>query len=267
MERPFFDRERGAALCAMAVVDLFAAARARARADRAPPRPSLEIVLAAAEAEVEAMPPIPDAPIAALPGLRHARILQPSACARVSEAIERLAENRWVKGRGRDCANFGGRPGDAAVAEPLPRLLALLADRLAPWFKGEGGGVGVPTPPNHCLVNAYARGGGLPPHTDGPLYAASATVTLAGAAALDFRRGAASAEGEAPVAQLVCAPGDAVGLAGAAYAGHTHALPARSADVVRADCVNLEAAGVAVGDVVERGGRRLSLVFVLKVAP
>lgn len=252
------DRQRERrALFAMAAVDLLAAARARARAGRAPPPPPLEDVLAAAEAAVEAMAPAPDAPIAALPGLSFARLLSPEACARVAAAIERLADGRWVRGKDRDCANFGGRPGDAAIAEPLPTLLALLAARLAPWFGG--------TPPNHCLVNAYAPAGGLAPHTDGPLYSASATVTLAGAAALDFRAGSASVEADPPIAQLVCQPGDAVGLAGEAYRSHTHALRARAADVVRGDCINLAAAGVSVGDVVARGARRLSLVFVLKV--
>lgn len=244
----------------MVAINVLAAARAAASLTASTRPPPPDAALAADLAA--ALPPVSpaDAAVPTLPGLLYARAFVPlSLQDRLTSAVDAAVAGRWVAGDARRTANVGGRPGDEARArEQLPPFLAAVAAALAPAMGG--------APPNHVLVNELAPGGGLPPHADGALYAASAVVSLGGPSTLDVRRGRDAVDDAVPPdAQVVTRPGDVVVLTGAAYHSMTHAVPAVAADVVRPDCVNAGAAGVATGDVLTRAERRLSLVFVRKV--
>lgn len=215
----------------------------------------LAAALTPLDAETDAVPaPAP-------PGLAYRRLFIPlSLQDRLTAAVDAAAAGRWLDAPpGRRTANVGGKPGDAAQAEPLPPPLEVVAKALAPAFPGG-------LTPNHVLVNELAPGGGLPPHSDGELYSSSVVITLLGPSTLDLRPGTdAAAAAAPPAAQLAVRPGDCVLLTGDAYENWTHAVPPVTADTIRPDCANAAAAGVAPGDVVARGERRLSLVFVRKV--
>ena len=64
--------------------------------------------------------------------------------------------------------------------------------------------------------------------------------------------------------QVMLQPGCALMAAGDAYWGHLHGISAAVADIVGPLCCNTVAAGVTVGQSVQRAPRRLSLVFVRK---
>ena len=49
--------------------------------------------------------------------------------------------------------------------QALPPFLSALVDRLVAASLYD-----VSEAPNHCLINAYSAGAGIPPHQDGPLY-------------------------------------------------------------------------------------------------
>jgi hypothetical protein len=51
------------------------------------------------------------------------------------------------------------------AAQALPPSLQAVVDRLV-----AAGVYGACEAPNHCLVNEYRGGAGIPPHDDGPLY-------------------------------------------------------------------------------------------------
>ena len=51
------------------------------------------------------------------------------------------------------------------AAQALPAFLQLVVDWLV-----SAGVYAASEAPNHCLVNEYRDGAGIPPHDDGPLY-------------------------------------------------------------------------------------------------
>ena len=131
------------------------------------------------------------------------------------------------------------------------------------------------------MINDYGVGAGLPWHRDGPLYAASATVTLCGSAALELHRigegrgddddeeekereERGEGEKQKSSVQLLLRPRAALSLRGESYERWEHGVPAVAADVVREECANRGAAGVRVGEEIPRSPRRISLVFVNK---
>jgi alkylated DNA repair protein alkB homolog 6 len=256
-------------------------ARERARAERGPDaRETLQATrsrtAAAADAALAGLASGDSARRAALldlpspPGALFApAFLTPAQQAAVLAAVDAAAAGRWVAGgdaaNPRLVANFGGQPGRLERTEPLPSFLATLAAGLAAAF-------GWASAPDHVLVNDYRGAAGLQHHTDGPLYSCSAVITLCGPALLELRPGdggggggGESATTHTPV-HLLLRPGCALGLADPAYTHWTHGIPASAADVVPPTCVNAAAAGVRVGEVVQRAPRRVSLVCVCKVA-
>lgn len=201
------------------------------------------------------------------PGAQFApAFLSPAQQAAVLAAVDAAALGRWIAGgdaaNPRLVANFGGSPGRLDRTEPLPPFLATLAAGLAAAFAW-------PAPPDHVLVNDYRGAAGLPFHADGPLYSCSAVVTLGGPALMELRRVDGECDdkqaGPATAVHLLLRPGCALGLAGPAYSAWQHGIPAAGADAVPPTCANAADAGVAVGEVVPRAPRRVSLVFVRKV--
>ena len=69
-------------------------------------------------------------------------------------------------------------------AQELPAFLQTLVRRLV------AAGVYAPQDaPNHCLINEYTNGSGIPAHDDGPLYVPPvATISLGGSAVINFVR-------------------------------------------------------------------------------
>lgn len=172
-------------------------------------------------------------------------------------------------------ANFGGSPSSLASSEELPEFLQTLCDALT-----AAGAFASENPANHVLINDYGLGAGLPRHRDGPLYAASATITLCGSAALELHRvedggGGGGRDEEKDdkgkengsrksMIQLLLRPRAALSLRGESYEKWEHGVPAVAVDIVKEECANCGAAGVKVGEACPRSPRRISLVFVNK---
>lgn len=173
-------------------------------------------------------------------------------------------------------ANFGGSPSLLSNSEDLPQFLMRLCEALT--FVGA---FDEEQPANHVLINDYSFGAGLPRHRDGPLYAASATITLCGPAALELHRIKGEEQEEEKDGtdcekswkindrdkksiQLLLRPRAALSLRAESYERWDHGVPAVDVDTIREDCANRREAGVEIGEKVPRACRRISLVFVNK---
>lgn len=180
-------------------------------------------------------------------------------------------ESRWVRSGRRRVANYGGVPSSSEVTEPPPPFAASLLQAIA-----DAGIVDERTAPNHVLVNEYVAPAGISPHNDGDVYHPHvAIVTLEGAALMDFwpnddsvtadddRRDRDERDDPSPMAQVLLRPRSLLLYTGDAY-GLRHGIRHVDVDVVTDRCVNAKVAGVAVGDEVERGRIRCSVVFVRK---
>eukprot|EP00873_Tetraselmis_striata_P037064 jgi/Tetstr1/457328/TSEL_043932.t1 len=194
--------------------------------------------------------------------------ISPEEEAALVRFIDAEPTGRWVEAGERRMLNWGGRPGELAVREALPACIQGLVERMVAWD--------VYTPahaPNHCLVNEYLLGGGIPPHQDGALYAPCvATITLEGPALMDFHQvsgeqeiGEPSAVGSA-AAQVLLQPRGLLLMRGEAYTRLLHSIPSQRQDNITDLCSNLHhATGVSEGDTVLRAPKRKSLVFVHKL--
>ena len=186
-------------------------------------------------------------------------------------------ESRWVRSGRRRVANYGGVPSSSEVTEPLPPFATSLLEAIA-----SAGIVDERTAPNHVLVNEYVAPAGISPHNDGDVYAPHvAIVTLGGAALMDFwpNDGSVTADDcddryddrydererePTPIAQVLLRPRSLLLYTGDAY-GLRHGIRHQNVDFVTDRCVNLhQVAGVEIGDEVERGRVRYSVVFVRK---
>lgn len=94
---------------------------------------------------------------------------------------------RWVELRDRRLQEYGGKPTRDGLlnAEALPPWLACLSQQLV------SSGLFPPShPPNHALINEYAPGEGILPHTDGPAYyPCVATISLGSQAIMLYEEG------------------------------------------------------------------------------
>jgi alkylated DNA repair protein alkB family protein 6 len=205
-------------------------------------------------------------------------------------------DRRWTRGDGgRRVGNWGGKPSDADVTEPLPvwaRAVvdALFARRVFSETRDETNEKSGDAPPNHVLVNEYRAPAGIFPHNDGGVYAPKvAILTLEGDALIDFWENDGSdaasdatvpAEDHdedededelnkernpppAPRAQAALRRRSLLVYEGEAY-GLRHGIRKGFVDVVTSACVNAESARVSVGATVPRGETRVSIVFVRK---
>lgn len=179
-------------------------------------------------------------------------------------------ESRWVRSGRRRVANYGGVPSSSEVTEPPPPFAAALLEAIA-----AAGIVDERTAPNHVLVNEYVAPAGISPHNDGDVYAPHvAVVTLKGAALMDFwpNDGSFTVDDDrhdcderdpTPLAQVLLRPRSLLLYTGDAY-GLRHGIRHVDVDAVTDRCVNAKIAGADVGDEVERGRVRYSVVFVRK---
>ena len=143
--------------------------------------------------------------------------------------------DRWTGGRpGRRTANWGGRPGELGVLEPLPSWISSLVDALVrsgAWPVDIVGGA-----PNHCLINEYEPGTGLTPHTDGLLYAPHVvTLSLGSDVVLDLHLPTIADEADAsatPVTSLLLRRRSLNIYSGRAYSELFHGIAPREADTL-----------------------------------
>lgn len=182
-------------------------------------------------------------------------------------AIDAAPAERWVELRGRRLQQWGGTPlpgGMLGGAEPLPPYLAVLAAALV-----ERGVFPPHLPPNHALINDYAAGEGIAPHTDGPRYhPCVATLSLGDAAPMRFSalhcRDAAAALGFAggqAAGELLLRDRSLVVTWGTLYTDFAHAIPQGCGQVLGALLWNGAAASAAAGEGVPREGRRVSITL------
>ena len=199
-------------------------------------------------------------------------------------------DRRWTSGDGgRRVGNWGGRPSDVDVSEPLPVWATAVVDALFARrvFESQSApGAATETRPNHVLVNEYLAPAGITPHNDGDVYAPKvAILTLEGDAQIDFwendgsptavEREEAEEEDEedrknnrrppspSPRAQVALRRRSLLVYEGEAY-DLRHGIRRRFVDTITRACVNAESARVAAGETVPRGERRVSVVFVIK---
>ena len=204
-------------------------------------------------------------------------------------------DHRWTRGDGgRRVGNWGGKPSDAEVTEPLPVWATAVVDGLfaRAVFVADRDGDEAKTAaderPNHVLVNEYRAPAGISPHNDGSVYESKvAILTLEGDALIDFWENdgsptAAEPDDEAmdaeeketrgddrrpsspsPRAQVALRRRSLLVYEGEAY-DLRHGIRRGFVDVITRACVNAKRARVAVGDTVPRGERRVSVVFVIK---
>ena len=203
-------------------------------------------------------------------------------------------DHRWTRDGGRRVGNWGGKPSDAEVTEPLPVWATAVVDGLfaRAVFVADRDGDEAKTAaderPNHVLVNEYRAPAGISPHNDGSVYESKvAILTLEGDALIDFWENdgsptAAEPDDEAmdaeeketrgddrrpsspsPRAQVALRRRSLLVYEGEAY-DLRHGIRRGFVDVITRACVNAKRARVAVGDTVPRGERRVSVVFVIK---
>lgn len=124
-------------------------------------------------------PPLPLSSVPTpLPGVTiHPDYLPPDEAAALIAALSRLPPRAWRTTSGRRVMNVGGLPhARGLLPMPLPRWLTT-----APvWARLAADFFPAASPPNHVLVNGYSAGGGILPHTDGPVYAPRAVILSLG---------------------------------------------------------------------------------------
>jgi alkylated DNA repair protein alkB family protein 6 len=192
-------------------------------------------------------------------------------------------DRRWTSGDGgRRVGNWGGRPSDADVSEPLPVWATAVVDALFArrvFESRSAPGAATETRPNHVLVNEYLAPAGITPHNDGDVYAPKvAILTLEGDAQIDFweNDGSPTREEESdeeedglkkpspsPRAQVALRRRSLLVYEGEAY-GLRHGIRRGFVDTITRACVNAKRARVNAGETVPRGERRVSVVFVAK---
>ena len=241
-----------------------AAAREAAAGAPEPEAPKLSQRLGVLERHAVAQPPDP------LPTLPNSACYLPEFVSDADEAtvlqhILGAPPERWAPGRGRRTQNWGGRPGELQISEALPEWLRQLVEALSrsgAWPSDE-------PPPNHVIINEYEPGAGLPPHTDGPLYAPCvAVLSLMSDVVIELHRpedAAVACEAGTRLGRLLLRRRSLNVLRGDAYRCF-HGIPWAESDVVDEAVANLHLAGgaSALGEQVLRA-RRVSIVFVAKL--
>lgn len=117
-------------------------------------------------------------------------------------------------------------------------------------------------PPNHVLLNDYARGQGIAPHKDGPLYQDTvAIVSLGTPARLDFWEASDPTQAAAlpPRASVHLAPRSLLVFRGAAYRDFFHGILRREPSAATADPLDDRRVSLTVRRVlrVREGAERL----------
>lgn len=145
--------------------------------------------------------------------------------------------------------NWGGEPGRRAA--PLPVWVASIAHAF-----GATAGFDGPHSPNHVLINEYAPGEGIMHHTDGPLYhPIVAILSCGGGIGMTFRPPRDDPVASGGGFSLYLQPRSLFVFTCDAYHRWLHGIDELTVDVIREDCLNASAAGVAVGDSLPRATR------------
>jgi alkylated DNA repair protein alkB family protein 6 len=187
-------------------------------------------------------------------------VLSPADAALLVACVDHAAyADRWLQLKKRRLQNWGGTPtwdDGLRDAEPLPLYLAVLADRLV-----ASGVFPSDKPPNHVLVNDYAAGQGILPHTDGPAYWPQvATVSLLSSAIMRY---SLRADGARVVQEVVLRPRSMVVTSGEAYHNYMHSIGEEMEERVGATgapLANAAAAAAEAGELIARD-RRVSLTL------
>ena len=190
--------------------------------------------------------------------------------------------SRWTTATdgGRRIANWGGKPSDVTVTEPLPPWASTIVDALFSRnvFCDDKNKKHVK--PNHVLVNEYQVPSGIAPHNDGDVYAPCvAILTLEGDALIDFWENDGSEaiavasddddddddknEKPVPRAQVMLRCRSLLVYENDAYRLR-HGIRETRIDFITDKCVNCETTNVSINEKVERGKTRVSIVFVIK---
>lgn len=181
----------------------------------------------------------------------------------------------WRDMKGRRLQSWGGVPdplnGGQMSIEPLPPWLNTISSVLV-----DAGIFTKEVHPDHCLLNEYAPGQGILPHTDGPHYFPQvATLSLGRACLMHFRRrltpdqiGEVMSEAEADRSQitLVLQPRSLVIFSEELYCNWLHSIEGPAQVVVPQTCINASQAKTQAGATLkpepERAAQpRISLTF------
>mmetsp|Transcript_30645 Transcript_30645/g.98630 ORF Transcript_30645/g.98630 Transcript_30645/m.98630 type:complete len:316 (-) Transcript_30645:26-973(-) len=185
--------------------------------------------------------------------------------AAILRRVSMMPESSWANLKRRRLQNHGGTPHpDGMIPSEVPQFIHAVMDALvqAGVFKEE-------ERPNHVLLNEYARGQGIAPHQDGPLYMPLvAILSLDGPALLQFWPSLHATKCGEAVASVLCLSNSLLVFNEEAYESHWHGIVERGADNIEHHTCNLHVLGddYCVGTAVERG-RRISLTVrrVLKI--
>ena len=168
----------------------------------------------------------------------------------------------WIQLRRRKLQNHGGSPHpDGMFRERLPSFLQHICAALV-----EAGIFPSETPPNHVLVNSYARGQGIAPHRDGPLYAPCvAILTFDGPARLDFFSSLRNAKDGDPITSVLCESRSLLVFRHRAYRDLWHGIKEGvSEDRIEAHTGNAHTLRTRIEDghrAIPRAARRVSLTI------
>ncbi|XP_017772595.1 PREDICTED: alpha-ketoglutarate-dependent dioxygenase alkB homolog 6 [Nicrophorus vespilloides] len=156
---------------------------------------------------------------------------------------------KWTCLKNRRLQDYGGIPHrNGIIPEQIPLWLVTYMDRVSDL------NVFQPSRANHCLVNEYLPGQGIMPHLDGPIFFPTVTTITCGShTMLEFLR---EEEGERYfICKLLLEPRSLVILKDDMYKKYLHTIEERIVDTVDESCVNLNATGHKLGDILERGTR------------
>ena len=104
--------------------------------------------------------------------------------------VNNVPRTRWVQLRNRRLQNWGGQPHAKGMiqTESLPKWLDPFTERIL-HLGNETIFTDRAFQFNHCLVNEYASGQGIMPHTDGPIYyPIVTTISLQSPTVIEFYR-------------------------------------------------------------------------------
>ena len=175
------------------------------------PPPAVDAALVFSPAPLSPAPPAPQR------CEYHAAAVSESHAASLLAAVDDAShEPLWVELRGRRLQRW---------AAPLPPFLARLAEGLVAAGVFEAGRA-----PNDVLVNDYAAGEGIAPHTDGPSYDPCVATLSLGAPALMrysvlFGREGPGERGGQAVGALVLQPRSLVITSGELFTRYAHGIP------------------------------------------
>jgi alkylated DNA repair dioxygenase AlkB len=182
--------------------------------------------------------------------------------------IGKMPPSQWVSLKQRALLNLGGVPHPSGSwSEDLPDFIQPLCERLVHlgMFK---------SCPNQVLLNEYRNGAGIDPHFDGPLFQPLVgIISLDSDAIISFlgkiepsnhaSDDVSGSSNESPeytkVKSVVLRQRSLFIFSEEMYLNYMHGMPSSMFDIVDDTTVNIKEAKVNIGDVIQRGSRRLSI--------